>query len=89
MCNGQLHKVNVLAKALDNSGKWHQMFLYLKINILILRLCRVFLLDLTWPGNSTIPDANKVHTEIQNMMVDHRHFTPIIFCTNFVLDDEI
>ena len=45
-----------------------------------------------WLENNTA-DPYKEHTKIKNMVVDlcnkYRRFTPITFCTNFVLDARI
>ena len=44
-------------------------------------------------GLGKTADPYKEHTKIQNMVVDlcnkYRRFTPITFCTNFVLDARI
>ena len=88
MCNGQI--INILAKALDNSSNCHQMSLYLYP---CSQSVWAFSSHVVWELHCSCTDPYKEHTQIQNMVVDlckrYKHFTPITFYTNFVLDARI
>ena len=74
---------NTLVKALDSS---ETVIRYFCTYILVPILCGFFSSHVAWDSHYPCADPYKVHTKIQNVVVDlhdkYGHFTPVTFALN-------